>query len=62
MCVTHTVGASLLAMVINDNACLLAKRSALESIASKLAPTVWVTRIAALFASIGHTPSLSRNP
>jgi hypothetical protein len=27
-------GASLLAMVVNDNACLLAKRSALESIAS----------------------------
>jgi putative Mg2+ transporter-C (MgtC) family protein len=34
-----TVGASLLAMVVNDNACLLAKRGALESIASKLAPT-----------------------
>ncbi|EJM38152.1 putative membrane protein [Pseudomonas sp. GM33] len=33
------VGASLLAMVVNDNACLLAKRGALESIASKLAPT-----------------------
>ncbi len=27
-------------MVVNDNACLLAKRSALESIASELAPTV----------------------
>ena len=27
-------------MVVNDNACLLAKRGALESIASKLAPTV----------------------
>ncbi len=26
-------------MVANDNACLLAKRGALESIASKLAPT-----------------------
>jgi len=26
----------LLAMVVNDNACLLAKRGALESIASKL--------------------------
>ncbi|KPU61915.1 hypothetical protein AN403_6004 [Pseudomonas fluorescens] len=35
-----TVGASLLAMVVNDYACLLAKRGALESIASKLAPTV----------------------
>jgi hypothetical protein len=34
------VGASLLAMVVNDAACLLTKRSALESIASKLAPTV----------------------
>ncbi|MNH22955.1 hypothetical protein D3C79_828310 [compost metagenome] len=33
------VGASLLAMVVNDNAYLLAKRGALESIASKLAPT-----------------------
>jgi len=62
MCVTHTVGASLLAMVVNDAAGLLTERSALESIASKLAPTVWVTHMAALFASIGHTPSLSRNP
>ncbi|VVP54016.1 hypothetical protein PS850_05607 [Pseudomonas fluorescens] len=26
-------------MVVNDNACLLVKRGALESIASKLAPT-----------------------
>jgi hypothetical protein len=26
-------------MVVNDNACLLTKRGALESIASKLAPT-----------------------
>ena len=34
-----TVGASLLAMVVNDNAGLLAKRGALESFASKLAPT-----------------------
>jgi hypothetical protein len=33
------VGASLLAMVVNDNACLLAERGALESFASKLAPT-----------------------
>jgi hypothetical protein len=30
----------LLAMVVNENVCLLAKRGALESIASKLAPTV----------------------
>jgi hypothetical protein len=29
----------LLAMVVNDNACGLVKRGALESIASKLAPT-----------------------
>jgi hypothetical protein len=29
----------LLAIVVNDNVCLQAKRSALESIASKLAPT-----------------------
>ena len=35
-----TVGASLLAMVVNDAAYLLTKRSAFESIASKLAPTV----------------------
>lgn len=34
-----TVGASLLAMIVNENACLLTKRSALESIASQLAPT-----------------------
>ncbi|MGF6203466.1 hypothetical protein QF012_005527 [Pseudomonas laurylsulfatiphila] len=27
-------------MVVNDNACLLAKRGALEPIASKLAPTM----------------------
>ena len=30
----------MLAMVVNDNACLLAKRGACESIASELAPTV----------------------
>ena len=29
----------MLAMVVNDNACLLTKRGVLESIASKLAPT-----------------------
>jgi hypothetical protein len=34
------VGASSLAMVVKDSACLQAKSSALESIASKLAPTV----------------------
>jgi hypothetical protein len=33
------VGASLLAMVVNEFACLLAKHGNLESIASKLAPT-----------------------
>ena len=31
----------MLAMVVNDYACLLVKRGALESIASKLAPTVF---------------------
>jgi hypothetical protein len=35
----ETVGASLLAMVVNDNAYELNKRGALESIASRLAPT-----------------------
>jgi len=34
------VGAGLPAMVVNDNACELDERGALESIASKLAPTV----------------------
>ncbi|MVW88102.1 hypothetical protein EI969_19485 [Pseudomonas sp. PB101] len=33
------VGASLLAMVVNDNACKPDKRGALESIAGKPAPT-----------------------
>jgi hypothetical protein len=33
------VGESLLAMVVNDYACLQVKRGFLESIASKLAPT-----------------------
>ena len=37
------VGASLLAMVVNDNACFLVKRGALESIASELAPTIPLT-------------------
>jgi len=32
----NPVGASLLAMVVNDNACELEKHGALESIASKL--------------------------
>ncbi|PNB72861.1 hypothetical protein C1X64_17545 [Pseudomonas sp. GW456-E7] len=41
---THTrlcppVGASLLAMGVNDDAFILEKRGALKSIASKLAPT-----------------------
>ncbi len=34
-----TVGASLLAKNVNDNACILIDRVALESIASRLAPT-----------------------
>ncbi|POF40386.1 hypothetical protein B0D71_20900 [Pseudomonas laurylsulfativorans] len=34
------VGAGLPAIVVNDNACGLDKRGALESIASKPAPTV----------------------
>jgi hypothetical protein len=34
-----TVGASLLAMDVNDNACCLEKCVAIEFIASKLAPT-----------------------
>ncbi|RAI64725.1 hypothetical protein DOZ80_24950 [Pseudomonas fluorescens] len=32
----------MLAMVVNDNACCLIQRGALESIASKLAPTGFV--------------------
>ncbi|RFD27099.1 hypothetical protein CER19_19135 [Pseudomonas sp. GL93] len=35
-----TVGASLLAKNVNDNACFLTKRGAYEFFASKLAPTV----------------------
>ncbi|OOQ43651.1 hypothetical protein AO361_10870 [Pseudomonas fluorescens] len=35
----HSVGASLLAMDVNDDASILDKRGAFESIASKLAPT-----------------------
>ncbi|POA79497.1 hypothetical protein C1890_06610 [Pseudomonas sp. DP16D-R1] len=34
-----TVGASLLAMIVNDNAARLAPRGALKFIASRLAPT-----------------------
>jgi putative Mg2+ transporter-C (MgtC) family protein len=37
---TGPVGASLLAMIVNDYAFDLVKRGALDSIASKLAPTV----------------------
>jgi hypothetical protein len=36
--------ASLLAMSVNDIACFLSKRVALESIASKLAPTMGLAR------------------
>jgi hypothetical protein len=39
---TSLVGASLLAMVVNDNAYELDKRGALESIASRLAPAFWI--------------------
>jgi hypothetical protein len=35
-----TVGASLLAMDLNDNACCLEKYAAFEFIASRLAPTL----------------------
>ncbi len=38
--VSLSVGASMLAMVVNDNAGDLTPRGALSSIASKLAPTV----------------------
>jgi hypothetical protein len=38
------VGASLLAMVVNDNAGNLAARGALSFFASKLAPTVGVSQ------------------
>ncbi|EJM61163.1 hypothetical protein PMI28_00809 [Pseudomonas sp. GM48] len=34
-----SVGASLLAMEVNDNACSLNERDSLDTIASKLAPT-----------------------
>jgi choline dehydrogenase len=35
----NTVGASLLAKNVNDNACILEKRVAFEFFASRLAPT-----------------------
>ena len=37
--VHRSVGASLLAIVVNDDACGLVKRGVVESIASRLAPT-----------------------
>jgi hypothetical protein len=40
-------------MVVNDNACLLAKRGALKSIASKLAPTISLTE-----QHYGHLPGI----
>ncbi|CAI8847582.1 Secreted protein [Pseudomonas jessenii] len=40
----HSVGASLLAMDVNDDASILDKRGVFESIASKLAPTGGITR------------------
>ena len=39
ICIKTTVGASLLAKNLNDNACFLNKRGACEFFASKLAPT-----------------------
>ncbi|CAI8827699.1 hypothetical protein EMIT0P253_260079 [Pseudomonas sp. IT-P253] len=42
-------GASLLAMVVNEIACLQNKRSALESITSKLAPTKFVKKAGTVF-------------
>ncbi|OXR30291.1 hypothetical protein PSJE_26420 [Pseudomonas jessenii] len=62
----------MLAMVANDNACFLAKPAALESIASKLAPTAckilkgassrrlrWGGRVPGPFAACGSTPRRS---
>ncbi|AZE90646.1 hypothetical protein C4J97_3963 [Pseudomonas orientalis] len=37
----QSVGASLLAKNVNDNACFLNERGACEFFASKLAPTNW---------------------
>ncbi|AZE91470.1 hypothetical protein C4J97_4808 [Pseudomonas orientalis] len=37
----QSVGASLLAKNVNDNACFLNERGACEFFASKLAPTDW---------------------
>ncbi|PPK39880.1 hypothetical protein CD175_00105 [Pseudomonas laurylsulfatiphila] len=46
------VGASLLAMVVNDNACFPGKRGALETIASKLAPTGFLCATFSMFAAL----------
>jgi len=58
----------LLAMVVNDDACCLNQRGALESIASKLAPTrgVWCVRrssrayIAPVFQGAGGCEQFGR--
>jgi hypothetical protein len=39
LCMSELAPGGVPTMVINDNACLLVKRGALETIASKLAPT-----------------------
>ncbi|PBJ20911.1 hypothetical protein BSF44_37970 [Pseudomonas sp. ACN8] len=52
------VGASLLAMVVNDDACCLEKRSAFTFIASRLAPTggrrVYSVRVNRLTSAPGN--------
>jgi hypothetical protein len=55
MPVRKLVGASLLAMDVNDNACLLDKRVVLRSFASKLAPTGDAVTSSILAASSGRT-------
>ncbi|EJM65045.1 hypothetical protein PMI31_05846 [Pseudomonas sp. GM55] len=45
-------------MVVNDTACLLAKRSAFESIASKLAPTVLALAHSRSAITLKRQPSL----
>ncbi|POF39305.1 hypothetical protein B0D71_26485 [Pseudomonas laurylsulfativorans] len=50
------VGASLLAMVVNDNACCLETSAALKFIASKLAPT-GSTAATYNFSRSRHEPS-----
>ena len=40
----NPVGASLLAKIVNDDACILNERGALELFASRLAPTVGLTK------------------